>query len=252
MPGADRGDQAVAGHGDFRVEKSALVTVAAGQQVLGAGFRPLHAPPARLARRQRGEGHVEVVPDLVAEAAAYIEGANAHLLAAQAQGRGEKLLREAREGVVAEKLHHAVPGPFRHARAGFQWRAGETVKVQRPDANHVIGIGKGLVYVPVVEYALPGAIGPRRFMQHYGICQRGLYVHHRRKRLVAHVDQLTAVRRDGGCLCNDGDDRFTLVAHPVHGHRVVLDIGRRWRRNLHVRFAEVGHLAAGQGADDTR
>ena len=97
MPRAHGGEDTIRIQRNLGVEVGAFVAMTRGEHVLRANLRPLHAPAVAFLRRERGQRHIDVVPDLVAETAADVVRADSNTLGRHAQTRSKQLLGKARE-----------------------------------------------------------------------------------------------------------------------------------------------------------
>src|SRR5581483_1529416 len=148
------------------IQERALIAVGTGHEVLGASLHPLDWPPTCLARSQCAQGHVGIIRDLDAEAAAYVVALGTDLIYMDAQVRRQKLDGERGKGIVAPEVSRVIGAiPLADDGVVLERCGAEAAKVQPVNLNDVGSFGKCRVHISIFEMTFPYQIGARRIMQ---------------------------------------------------------------------------------------
>src|SRR5262249_36000607 len=166
VTGLYRRDDAIRIQSHSSVVKGPLVSMSAGQHVLGAGLCPLYRPSTRLARGQCTQSHVWIAGDFDPKSTAYIDAPHADLIDTYAERRRQELRRECRELLVREVLDALLFDiPLTDHNVVFQGRAREAAKMKSSDMDDVHRLLECLIHLPEFEKVIPHSVRPGLFVQ---------------------------------------------------------------------------------------
>src|SRR5712692_1508540 len=197
VPRGNGGDHAILVEGYARIAERSLIAVGTGGHVLGTCFHPLDRPSASFLRSQRDYGHLRIICDFYAKAAADVGSLHTNSVDVYIEMGREKLYGKRRKGIVAGIVDVIVfLIPFTDDDIVLERRAGEAMKMQPVNMDDRGRILKSLFHITVFEDSIPDFVGASFLMQDAFIFQRLFGIQHGFQRLILNLNEFSGIVRD--------------------------------------------------------